>query len=57
MKDREAVAVDSAALEVEALVAVAQADLGKTVQDELLEDIEYKKEPPFGGSFNAYLLS
>ena len=49
--------MDSAALEVEAPVAEAQADLGKTVQDELLEDIEYKKEPPFGGSFNAYLLS
>jgi hypothetical protein len=36
---------------VEAPVAEAQADLGKTLQDELLENIEYKKEPPIGGSF------
>jgi hypothetical protein len=49
-----AVAVeDSAALAAEALAVAAQAVLGKMNYNMILNI----KEPPIGGSFNAYLLS
>jgi hypothetical protein len=44
---------DSAALAAEALAVVAQAVLGKLNYNMILNI----KEPPIGGSFNAYLLS
>jgi hypothetical protein len=46
-------AEDSAALAAEALAVVAQAVLGKMNYNMILNI----KEPPIGGSFNAYLLS
>jgi hypothetical protein len=48
-----AAAEDSAASAAEALVVAAQADLGKMNYNMILNI----KEPPIGGSFNAYLLS
>ena len=44
---------DSAALAAEALAVAAQAVLGKLNYNMILNI----KEPPIGGSFNAYLLS
>jgi hypothetical protein len=44
---------DSADSAAEALVVVAQAVLGKMNYNMILNI----KEPPIGGSFNAYLLS
>jgi hypothetical protein len=44
---------DSAASAAEALVAAARVDPGKMNYNMILNI----KEPPIGGSFNAYLLS
>jgi hypothetical protein len=48
---------DSAALAAEALAAAVQADPGKNFRKMNYKNILNKKEPPNGGSFNAYLLS
>jgi hypothetical protein len=53
VEDSVAAVVDSAALEAEALVVVAQGDPGKMNYNLILNT----KEPPIGGSFNAILLS
>jgi hypothetical protein len=52
VEDSVAAVEDSAALVVEAPVVVAQADPGKMNYNMILNI----KEPPIGGSFNAYLL-